>query len=606
MIESPSRRTVLIVLAALMALHVVVYAFAEVLLDSSRDLSQAWAIVEGAHPLLGPGIDNRFHLGPSWFYLLAVPLALTRSATAALLWVGLLSALKFPLAYVCGKRLLDARFGLLWALALAAPGWNSLQAMFPTHTNLVETMMLAAFLPLIRLWRGGAAYGWCIFGLLFGLALHAHPTVVAMLPLVFAVAWRRREAWRGDIVAVAAGVALAVLPFVPMLVHETTHGWPMFDTLFKGTSSNASVALAGAGRFIAGVQMHGALAALAPLGTGVGVVALAAWFACMPALACMAVFHPSWRARREAWAIPFAAVFAWLLLSAVRERTPFYMVYAWLPFAACLTAYGCWLLWRLQRGRRLALAMMGSIAAGALLVAAVRVQDAHDGLVWLPGNVSDVRRSAPPHAMPLLPVFLLDHWGREVCAQPRHIVLHGDLALLVDAGLALPVRMVCDGAERVHIGGGAALADAWHVVGLTPGQRRILGDAGARWSQTFTESPLRVVAASGTTPVANGGLLSLRTRRESGLQERELQFEAPRAAIVQIGLPFVPYDEARVERAEADGVGREPLLTGAASQLYRCDGCAGDTVRWRVVLRTREPERLDVVLLNPVAAASRD
>ena len=606
MSDPPRRRTALIVIAALMLLHVAAYPFATVLLDTSRDLSQAWAIVEGATPLLGPRIDDRFHLGPLWFYLLALPLASTKSVAATLSFVGLLAALKFPLAYACGKRLFDARFGLLWAVALVLPGWNALQSMFPTHTNLVETMMLAALLPLIRLWQLGDSRWWMAFGLLFGLAFHAHPTVLVMLPLAIAVAWRRRDSWRGEIAPMLGGVALAVLPFAPMLMHEAAQGWPMFGTLFKASDSNSLTALAGAWKFMVGAQMFGALAALAPLGFDKGAVPLAIWFAGMPLLACVFAYRPGLRMPREAWGVPLAAVLAWLLLAALRERTPFYMVYAWLPFAACVTALGWWQLWRLPRGRALALAIAGSVVVGALAVTTLQMRDAHRGLTPMAGNVADVRKAASPRPLPLLPAFLLDHWGREICAQERDVVLHGDLALLVDAALAMPVRMVCDRAERVHIGGGAGLAGAWHVLGLTPGQRHALHGSDGGWPQAFSEGPLRVVAAARTTPVASGGLLSLRPRSGGEQQVRELEFDAPRGAAVLIGLPLAPYDEARIGIVSADGVVQAPVLSGATSRVYRCDDCSGEAVAWRIAVSTREPERLDVVLLTPAAAASRD
>jgi hypothetical protein len=611
------RRIVLLVLGGLMLLHVLPYPFATVLLDTSRDLSQAWDIVQGGAAWLGPRIDDRVHLGPLWFWLLAPVLGVTHSVAATLAFEGALAALKFPLAYACGKRLLDARFGLLWALALALPGWNALQPMFPTHTNLAEATMLAALLALIRLWQQGAARGWCAYGLLQGLALHAHPSTALLLPAAAAVAWQRRAQWRSDWTPLILGVALAVLPFLPMLWHEAAHGWPTFAAMQREGGSEWR-AVAGAFALARGVFVYGPMTAFAAGDGGMtATTASAAESSSAPAVAAWALIALTtlsligWRwavARRRAlWRVPLCMLLAFLLLAALRERTPFYMVYAWLPFGAALLAGAWWALWDLPRLRVLAWSAAAACGAGALFAAAVQLRAAHDGVGLLPaGSVADVRRDPAPRNVPLLPAFVLDRWGREVCARQRPVVLHGDLALLVDAALAMPARMACDGADQVRIGGGARFADAWHVAGLTPGQWRRVEGVDGGWPQAFSESPWRVVAASGTTPVASGGLLALRERSTEVLRTRELEFSAPRDAALSIGLPFAPYDEARIESVQADGSAREPLLMGATSQVYRCDDCSGAQVQWRVVLRTREPERLDVVLLKPAAAVSRD
>ena len=74
---------------------------------------------------------------------------------------------------------------------------------------------------------------------------------------------------------------------------------------------------------------------------------------------------------------------------------------------------------------------------------------------------------------------------------------------------------------------------------------------------------------------------------------------AQRAAAIAVSVPFAQYDGARIESVAANGAERAPLLTGAATRIYRCDECPGVAVEWRVVLRTREPDRLDIVVLAP-------
>lgn len=593
------RRAVLVLLAALMLLHLAAYPFATVLLDASRDLSQAWAIVQGVAPLLGPRIDDRFHLGPAWFYVLALPLWLTKSTAATLAAAGLLAALKYPLAYLCGKRLLDARFGLFWAVALALPGWNLLQPMFPTHTILIETTMLAALLPLIRLWQRGEAHWWGAYGMLQGLALHAHPATALLVPLAVAVAWQRRAAFRHEAGPIAGGVALALLPFAPMLWHEATHGWPMLETLF---ARGAPGGLATAPELARGVFVQGPVSAFAAGGRAWILVASLLY----PVLALTLVAGLAFAIRRQPalWRVPLCAVLALLLLAALGGRTPFHLVYAWLPFGAATLALGWWGLWHSPRARPVATAAAAACVALALCATTLQIRAAHAGqTTLLAGSVADVRTLAPPRRVPLLPAFLLDQWGREICTANRATVLHGDLALLMDAARAISVRLACDRADLVNIGGGADVPDAAHVAGLTPGQRRVLGEAQAGWPQAFSDAPLRVVASGPTTPVAAG---DPRTRSTHALQSREFEFMAPRGAAVAISLPFAAWDEARIESVGADGFARTPVLAGAATRVFRCDDCTGVAVQWRVVVRTREPDRLDIVVITPAAAVSPD
>jgi hypothetical protein len=438
--------------------------------------------------------------------------------------------------------------------------------------------------------------------LLAGLALHAHPATVLLAPLAVAVAWQRRAAWRAEWPSMAGGATLALLPFAPMLWHEATHGWPMLGTLFaRGPGSGVGGLFA----LARGVFVQGPMSAFAP-GGPVAMLLVAVLFPLL-AISLVAGLPMALSRRRELWIMPAWAAVSFLLLAALRERTPFYMVYVWLPFGAATLGLAWWGLWQTPRARPMAHLAAATCLALALVATGLQLRDAHAGqTVMLAGSVADVRKVSAPVRVPLLPAFLLDHWGRETCAAGRPVVLHGDLALLVDAALAISVRMACDQPGLVGIGGGADLADAMHVAGLTPGQRRVLGDAGAGWPQAFSDGPARVVAAAGTTPVASGGLLELRPRSTGEAVAREFEFMAPRASAIAISLPFAPYDGARVESVGADGAERAPLFAGAATRVYLCDECRGVAVQWRVVLRTREPERIDLVVLTPAATASRD
>jgi hypothetical protein len=83
--------------------------------DTARDIFYAWQLADGRQfPLEGPVFGAALHGGPVWFYVLAIPLLVTPGWLGLNLWVGLLTGMKYALAYACGARLAGRNFGLLW------------------------------------------------------------------------------------------------------------------------------------------------------------------------------------------------------------------------------------------------------------------------------------------------------------------------------------------------------------------------------------------------------------------------------------------------------------------------------------------------------------
>ncbi|MGH8800369.1 MAG: hypothetical protein ACREX7_08995, partial [Casimicrobiaceae bacterium] len=113
--QSPAARFDRVIVAAFMAIYVASSFFGAAGPDTARDVAAALAIRNlQALPLHGPLLAGTSHLGPLWFYLLALPLAVHRSWVGVALFVAVLGSLQFPLAYATGRRLLDRRLGLLW------------------------------------------------------------------------------------------------------------------------------------------------------------------------------------------------------------------------------------------------------------------------------------------------------------------------------------------------------------------------------------------------------------------------------------------------------------------------------------------------------------
>ena len=210
-----------IVVAAFMAVTIASGIAGAAGYDTTRDVAQALAIRQfDAFPLHGPMFASSLHLGPLWFYVLALPLFVHQSWLSVALFVPALASLQFPLAYAAGRRLLDRRLGLLWCALLALPGWGSFELVGFAHTNVVPACTMLVLYTLVRLAQERRP-GWLVCAAAaMSLAVHAHPSTAVLLPVVAAVAVVSiRDAgalarWG------AAALAIALVPFAPLLLEH--------------------------------------------------------------------------------------------------------------------------------------------------------------------------------------------------------------------------------------------------------------------------------------------------------------------------------------------------------------------------------------------------
>jgi hypothetical protein len=591
-------------LALLMLGFVLPCLTSTVILDTARDLDAAARIVAGdALPLRGPVINAMAHVGPLWFYLLALPLALTGSIAATLGFAGLLGALKFPLAYLFGLRLADARLGLAFALMLALPGWSSAQLLLVSHTTLVEACVLAVLLAQLALWRDGAARLWLACGLLQSLALHAHPATLVLALGVPPLLWRRRLRWREDLPWIALGFALALLPFAPVAVAEARAGWPALAALAAFAETRAAdPALAGAVALARGATLGGAAFLARGLASADLAPLLWALFALVAAGASFGLLRAGMNApsRRLIMTAIGALVLALIGLTLLRAETPFYMALVWLPFVALLLALGLAQLWR---GGNVLRRFGHAVAIAALLLhliaAALLVRRAEQGLAELPlAAFGDVRLvEVPFEDTALLPAWRLDRFGAALCAEPARTVLHADLALLIDSALALSAQLACGDTSRIGIGGGARETDARHLLGLTPRQLQRAGYHAADWELTATLAPRAVIAAAMSMPLPDGSGYPFRARAAGARALHRVEFEAPAEARVVIAHPFFVYDDARTVAVRADEAPAELLSRTRATEIYAAPATGARVVRWEVEIDSGFPERLDIVVV---------
>ena len=212
-----------------MAIYLCCAPFAISHLDFARDIGIALEIANGERwPLYGPLLNGNLHLGPAWYYLLAVPLWLTHSWIVVVLMVAFIASLKFPLAYALGSRLVDPWFGVLWALMLGLPGWNSLDVLLMEHTSFVATCVLGFLWMLVRYSETGSPRYLYGLALLYALSLHAHPSTYALalvaIPFIVRPWWTSPTKWRELAIAAFAFVA----PFLPFFRARLPRDHPTF------------------------------------------------------------------------------------------------------------------------------------------------------------------------------------------------------------------------------------------------------------------------------------------------------------------------------------------------------------------------------------------
>jgi hypothetical protein len=474
--EGAGRRSDAWIVLALMGLYAAAYAYTIVLMDTARDVGVAWRIAHGEElPLYGPYVGARWRLGPAWFYLLAPLVGLARSMTVVSVGVGLLASLKFPLAYLAGRRLAGRTCGLAWVALLALPGMVSLEQAVYSHFNLVQAAVLGTLLAAQAAADRPSLLRWAVLGACFSLALHGHPTAIVVGPVLPWAWWRARGRGGVRATAVAAGLAAGgVLPLLPMLVEEARGGFGQLGATAAFVSSGGfGERLAQSPAVLIAFARNAvtvAAAFLAPIGPAGGVIVGGTVLALVLGLAA-ALFVPgsiSLRARRALAAYVLAAFAG---LSALRHPASVYFFCAVLALGCGLAAAG-WsaLCERLDERRRdlpaLALAAFSVLASVGFLAA--RSKAWSEGWQRLPGVVFGHVGSRPDPATPpgdLLPAFALDALGRAACEARDGLSVHGDAATMFELAQALPVWLACGPRDDLRAGG-AGPALAGYPVGL--------------------------------------------------------------------------------------------------------------------------------------------
>ena len=570
--------------------------------DTARDVYNAWQIAGGRHfPLEGPFVGAVFHGGPVWFYVLAVPLVITPSWILMNLWVGLLTGLKYALAYACGSRLVNRHFGLAWACLLALPDWTSVNYLIFSHTNLVQTMLLLSIYSLVR-WQQGSARWFLVLCLALVLGIHAHPTVYAAgliaLPLVVRSLWRKQL----SIGLLLGGGLVFILPLVPYLVSQQTQQWPdlqtgygyfqsqplwmnllgFFDVMQGALLDGPAVAL----RHVIGLQGAGFLLAAAVVG-----VILAGGLG----LALFAIV------RRDP-----GRVGLWLLLSTlvciaavalIRGVTPFYQTFVIYPPFYGLVAWG-WCRGMANFKRPLWFLIPASLVSLAGFYFAT-LQMGREGTLQIPQtSLMDVQTHRVGE---YTDTIYYPGWGRQqmaafICAEQRPLTFHGFASLVLEQSYALEARMRCD-TDEVYLGGKGA---GRHYLGISHRDMAKLDiQPGLSLGSMDLLDVVQVIAPGPSMPIPHGDIYPPRPYIQNDSAEIILQFQANAEEIVAVTNLYyywMPYTFS----VSLNGRASEPVFNSMFNAYYACKGCTGGAVQhWSVTITAPKPDLVEVVTFTP-------
>ncbi len=469
--------------------------------DTYRDLHYASLIASGdAWPLAGPLVYNTIHLGPVWWYVLGAAAALGGSIASAHVVALLLAALKFPLVWHLGRRLLGDRFGLLALIALAMPGWSIISVGANTHSSVVETTVLLGALASLRYRERPGIGRAAMLGLVASLMLHAHPTALpAAIACLVGAGLRapRSRAGAWHVIAVLVGGIAVVLPYFWQQAQagfsdfaalksyaDSTLGAPVVSRMVPLLDGIAVYGPEYIWRFWLGLDERVTTLALALHGLMLG----------LAAVGLIAVLRRPGDPRRRIAAVALALLLVQTTFALVlRPITPFWMVYAALPPLAFAIAVGFDALLD-RRRRRLDIVAGLVIAGGAAVWSATSVAGLvgvarHPDTVWVevppPGgqglmNIVERNRERRRITIPRIGVQGLQSLGGSECTP---LVAYGHLAYLLDSSFGAGRRRHCRSLRNVHLGGPprqgvkqrVALSDrAWSAAHATP-ERRVHG-----------------------------------------------------------------------------------------------------------------------------------
>lgn len=573
--------------------YVVPFLWSIPFVDGVRDIQAAISLANGERfPLVGPVFANKFHLGPVWTYIQAIPLSLGLSPWLIPFFLGLIASSKFLFSYSLGLRIGGKRMALAFPVALALPGWSGLDFFNTTTPMLVPAASLACIWLAVRFTerrKFGDAFG---VGFLASLAVHAHPS--ALLLVIFPISWclwtSARDKSTPNVLAITISFALPATPMLiefsrsglggvfpnaqTVIVPGSGHGWDgWFDALFGFTMGGPLTTL-----HVIGSEAYGAILAYCAFATALAGL-LAAMFRAIVKGCSVA-----------AGLLSIGCIIA-ILTFLVRENTPWYFVQPLSIIYGAIIAYG----WS-SMPRGYALLCITALIFGIIQQTLI-VRHLNAGEGGFPTiELLDIRRASGIRGPQLGAWVTMREWpsmAKHVCSLGSgHISTHGALAVVLDDLGGLPL----DGTCRRRVG----------LIG--DGDHHIAGVPQAVWSK-FDASPLAVIGSIGlfkpvrtlrTSPrrdLADPRIYPMRLPTQGVVGVHEFTLELPPKAILLVTRQSPAISGFSVEGVTANGVTITAMYADASVSAYLPPE-TNSRITWRVGIATSAPDWVDIVGLE--------
>lgn len=577
-----------------------------IVIDNARDLHIARQILAmESFPLTGPPINGMQVLGPVWYYVLAVILAMFGSVSSVSMAVGAIVSLKIPLAYVFGRLVVGPMFGLLLAAATMLVGVGTYARLGISHPALAEPLLWGCAIIVARIMIHGASpLRMSGVGLTAALALHAHPT--AIFPLAVGAVFIAIAIWplrslRVPLGAAVCGAVAFCIPFLPLLFASVS-----LTPLEKGPSSPLTALFEGVRAFF--VVFRNLLWA-EPLGffqtyassremSGILTVGHSVL---LGAALLGALLLLRERADRRKFAL-ILAVSVVVILSIVGARSfaPFYMLFAALP----LLGYCIAMAWRkCCGGSPLLLILLLVITVFIELTLHLGIKKSSERgvrLSFVSGDVKDARSERKPELMATVSARTLDEFGHWFCQQRQAVAVHGALAMWLDMSLGIERYLRCPptGSLALSVGGteperlhlvGLPIA-AWGQLGLTPTFR--FHGMGALPARAVISPLVPLSAPDGSrypprlTEMRASEAANFRTQQWKGLSTDVVVFS-----------PLVHPLRPVTTRLSFNGKSVAKVIAYEGVHGYRCMNCETEIGEWRIEVDGSAPETSSITVL---------
>ncbi len=570
--------------------------------DTLRDLYFAQQLAAGQQwPLAGPVIYNTLHLGPVWYYVLGLAMWLVPHPLTVPVLTAAIAALKYPLAYVIGRRYGGARLGLLFALAFFAPGWSSFILAAMTHTTVVESAMLfGLWCALFYRDRPGPARA-LLLGLGAALMFHAHPTtlLIGTLLVVYAVGAATRWPARARDLALVAAVGL--LSLLPMLIEQMLNGFTDLGTL--GSYAGRDPAVPTAARLsamllsVAGYGAEYTLRYWLELPDAARRALMILHLLALAACTLLALSSRSRERRRIAVLMLILLPLQSAFVLALRPVTPYWMIFAHLPLLAVLVALGLERLCELGRAARAtvaALLLVWSVWSVAIYVSLSHPPEEAYIPVAEPGRhglMDVIHRLTKGERRNILLLAMNDRYAitTPLC---EPVTLYAHYAEFIDQSLGVGLLVRCGRKDQVQIGGppqGRALIGlrdhTWALIGAAP-QQRIAHLGYSAIGQ--------VLHAGRPSPPAVAGMFPAHPDLPVQPQNFVVRGKSAPGEFIVVSHRAAFHEPFEVGRASADGKPLEAVYRDHITAIFRTPPDAAAAVQWEIPVHA-SPDHVDAV-----------